>query len=194
MLTAADFTIQNPGNNWFWGAGDPVMSVGDLWSSMSLKAGQGSAAIVNVPPNSTGVIPANIVSVLSQFNSVLMQTYNTPVAQLQSPVTGMCPGLSFTVAVDAGATFDQVMTMEDLTNGQVVQAYSVEARSAADGTWQNLNVMHGGPVGLRVIDWGLGHVTGVDALRFNCTASITPQTPATITSFAAYLGAPIPSS
>jgi len=71
------------------------------------------------------------------------------------------------------------------------QRCSVEALQG--GAWSKLSA-HGATVGWRITDWGLGTLTDVEALRFNCTQSLQPGVPATLKLFAAYLGAPTPSA
>ena len=89
--------------------------------------------------------------------------------------------------VDPTKTFDQVVTMEDLSKGQLITGYSIEAHKG--GEWKRLKLVggHGVTVGARVVDWGLGSMSGVTALRWNCTKALT-QDPVTIARFAAYLG------
>jgi hypothetical protein len=82
---------------------------------------------------------------------------------------------------------------EDLSHGQVVAAYTVEAQSAVSGQWSVVPQTHGRTIGFRLDDWGLGNMTGVSALRLNCTASLVPGAVATINTFAAYRGANLPS-
>lgn len=95
--------------------------------------------------------------------------------------------MSFTVPV-TGA-FDTLVTSEDLTGGQVIGSYTVEARDSATGTWSRLPV-HGATVGSRLLD-AVGLHSGVDALRWNCSGSLVPPPPATFTNAAGdCLGAP----
>lgn len=191
MNVEADFSIYNPGDYWFWGPKYPVLSVGDLWGQVTLKHGQGSNLILNVGPDDSGAMPPQAVAVLAAYRQIYTSSYNVSVAALPAPVSGPCPGLSITLPVDPKATFDQLLTEEDMSEGQVVAAYTVEARAHGTGLWTKLPIEHGLTVGPRIRDWGLGRVTGVDRLRWNCTAGLAPQ-PATIRSFAAFLGATVP--
>jgi alpha-L-fucosidase len=193
MGVEADYTIGMPGDDWFWSPTYPVLPAADLWSQVTLKHGQGANLILNIPPDTTGRVPDNIMATLAQYRATYDATYNVPpAAVLDFPVTGPCPGLTFTVPVAPGATFDQLETMEDMTvNGQVVDGYTVEA--LVGGAWTLLPV-HGRTVGSRIRDYGLGTLAGVEQLRFNCTGSVEgvgPLVNATVLHFAAYLGAPI---
>jgi alpha-L-fucosidase len=195
VAVESDYSVENPGDEWFWNAGAPLISAEDLWDQFSLKYGQGSTFILNVPPNASGIVPDATMVMLGEFGAIRHGTYDTPVAALAAPVAAPCSALTFTVAVPAGGVFDQLVTVEDLTNGQVINGYTVEAQSAATGAWAPLPV-RGVTIGVRAVDWGLGpYGTNVTALRFNCTASLGPPgTVATIAAFGAFLGAPFASA
>ena len=186
VVSESDYSFVT--GNWFWNPGIPYMNAAALWDQFTLKYGQGANLILNVPPNASGLIPEEYVVELKKFNRTRVLTYGTPVAQLAAPVTAACAELSFTVSVDPSSTFDQVVTMEDLSKGQQITGYSLEAEFG--GTWQRLNPAsgHGATVGARVVDWGLGKITGVNRLRWNCSAALTNDE-ITITNFDAYLGA-----
>ena len=47
----------------------------------------------------------------------------------------------------------------------------------------------GKTVGARIVDWGLGTISGAEALRWNCTSALTRQV--TVNSFGAFLGAKV---
>jgi alpha-L-fucosidase len=197
LAPEADYTIGEPGDNWFWFPGMPVLDTAGLWSQVTLKWAQGANLIVNVPPDNTGRVPDNIMDSLLGYRSVYDATYGVPPAAfLGTPASGPCPGLSFTVPVVPGAAFDQTLAYEGMAaSGQVVDGYALEVQDAASGAWRRLEAAHGRTVGSRVLDFGLGTITGASALRWNCTAAI-PGTGAganaTITYFAAFLGAPMP--
>ena len=74
--------------------------------------------------------------------------------------------------------------------GQVISGYKIDYQLTGDSAWKVLSV-HGETVGRRVVDWGLGRMAGVSALRWTCTQSLDPALPATVSAFGAYLGAPL---
>ena len=187
----SDFTVLWPGNNWFWAEKDPIMSVADLWSQYSLKAGQGASLILNIPPDNTGLVPENIVGLLRSFSQVWHDTYDFPIGALRTPARAPCSNLSVTISLDPSRSFDQFVLREDLSQGQIIAAYSIELHQVNTSvtTWQKLSVMHGASVGRRLVDWGLGKLSGYDAARFNCTWAFSSDTDAVLLEFAAYLGA-----
>lgn len=190
VVPESDFTVLWPGDNWFWAAADPVISLPDLWSQYTLKAAQGADLILNIPPDTTGQIPAPIVGLMRNFSRVYHATYDSPVGYLSPPVRAPCSALSVTIALDPARAFDQVEYREDLSLGQVILGYTLELHHAG-GAWELVAGTHGKTVGRRLVDWGLGTRTGYDAARFNCTAASDDRTPAALLHFAAYLGAPL---
>ena len=193
VVSESDYSFVT--GNWFWNPGIPYMNAAALWEQFTLKYGQGANLILNVPPNSSGLVPDEYIAQLRQFNATRMGTYGTAVAELAAPITAAsCAELSFTVHVDASKKFDQVVTMEDLGKGQQITAYSIEVAEATAVTgdssgWRRLKLTagHGATVGARVVDWGLGTLRGVTALRWNCSSARTSG-PITIAHFGAYLG------
>jgi len=187
LLRESDFTMLEPGDNWFWQPNKPFLNASEIMAQFVAKHEQGASLILNVAPNSTGVIPDEYVAELRKFAAARAATFGAPVAALAAPVSAACEALSFVVPVNG--TFDTVLSVEDMRAGQVVAAYSVEARDAATGAWAPLRV-HGASVGSRVLDT-VGTQVGKDALRFNCTASLTPPAPVVFTNEAgACLGPP----
>lgn len=171
-LPEADYTIENPGDNWFWKAGDPFLTSLEIAQQVDLKLGQGANLIFNVPPNSSAVIPDEFVQQLAGFAAARNATYAAPAAQLAAPITAVCSSLSFTVPVSG--PFDRIVTTEDMGAGQIIGGYSVEA--LIGGTWTPLSV-HGKTVGSRIQDDLSAPVVGATSLRFNCTADLSPPTP-----------------
>ena len=193
-----DYSILNPGDNWFWDAKDPYLAAKDLWPVYTLGYGQGNAFILNIPPNSTGVIPDELVSEVAKLGQLIRETYGTPVASATGlPVTGMCEDISIVVDLPSqGGKFDQTVLAEDMSRGQNVAAYTLEYYTASQpGAWKPIGGggFHGQSIGNRVVDWGLGDLQDVAALRFRCARAIDPSIPVTISQFDACLGAPLSS-
>jgi len=185
-----DFSITS---HWFYDNSTSIVDAGTLWSSITLKRGQGANIIMNVPPDTTGQVPNDVLNVLAQYRRIYDTTYANQAASLSAPVTGLCTntsdGLSFTLPVDPSKTFDQLLISESLApNGQVINGYTVEIQDNTLNTWTLLPV-HGITIGSQVVDC-LGNRTNIKNIRFNCTASIpgTENMNATIRTFGAYLG------
>lgn len=162
------------GDNWFWAPGDPFLNATQVLQQVNEKLEQGANLIFNVAPNSTGVIPDDVVAQLQLFSAARAATFANPLASLSAPVSAACADLSFVVPV-SGA-FDTLLTREDLSAGQVIGAYSVEARDGASGAWRVLGGVRGQTVGSRLLD-SVGMQIGVTALRFNCSSDLAPPLP-----------------
>jgi hypothetical protein len=172
-VVESDFTILEPGDNWFWSPQDPYLNATEIFAQFNAKLEQGANLILNVPPNSSGVVPDAYVAQVASFGRARNATFSDPRAALSAPVSSPCASLSVEVAVTGD--FDAVLLTEDLVGGQVIGGYSVEARDGASGSWRSLKV-HGATVGLRLLD-SVGLQQGVTALRFNCTSDLAPVAP-----------------
>jgi hypothetical protein len=197
-VVESDFTILEPGDNWFWAPNAPYLDASQIWSQVNAKLEQGANLILNVPANASGVIDDAYVTQLRAFGAARAATYSDPRAALAAPVSAPCASLSVVVRVDG--SFDTLLMAEDLTAGQVIASYSIEMQNGSTHTWRRLTTqdgVHGKTVGLRLVDF-VGMQTGVSALRFNCSSDLAPPPPpsfkpaaaapiATLATFGAYL-------
>ncbi len=87
-------------------------------TQIDLKLGQGSSIILNVPPNTSGLIPDEYTQQLGLAADARYATYSRPVSALPQPVSGPCSSLSFTLPVTG--PFDSLSISEDLSAGQVL--------------------------------------------------------------------------
>jgi alpha-L-fucosidase len=170
-VTESDYTILNPGDNWFQWPTDAFLSAADIYDQLNLKLEQGANLIFNIPPNSTGYIPDEYIQQLKLVSAARSSTFSNPLASLSSPVSESCSDLS--IVLNVSGDFDMVFYQEDLTAGQVIATYTLETQSVTTGLWTQLsNRVHGKTVGLRLIDF-VGLQTGVNALRFNCSSDLS---------------------
>ena len=58
----SDMSIENPGGAWFWHKGHVFDNATNLWSKYLATSGRGSTFILNVPPNTSGLIPQGYVA------------------------------------------------------------------------------------------------------------------------------------
>jgi alpha-L-fucosidase len=176
-VVESDFSILNPGDNWFWSAQDPFLNASEILSQFNTKFEQGANLILNVPASSAGVVPDEYAAQLRLFAAARAATFSDPRSTpLGAPASAACADLSVTVAVTGD--FDTVLLSEDLTAGQVIAAYTLEAQDAATGAWRALTAgVHGKTVGLRLLD-SVGLQMGVRALRLNCSGDLAPPVPA----------------
>ena len=166
----SDFSVTIPG--WFWNSSHSTVPAAQLGAQFTLKAEQGANLILNVPPNTTGVVEEGLLEQLSLFAGARAALLNSSRAALPAPVSSPCAALSITLPVSGD--FDTVILTEDLVAGQVIGSYTLEARDSASGAWRALSTgVHGRTVGLRLLD-SVGLQTGVSALRFNCSSDLAP--------------------
>jgi hypothetical protein len=171
-VTESDFSLTIPG--WFWNSDDKGLNASEILAALSGKLEQGANTIMNVPPNSTGVVEDDYVTQLALVGAARTATFSDPRAALAAPVSATCAQLSITIPVTG--TFDTLLITEDLVGGQVIGAYTVDALDGASGAWRELTTVHGKTVGLRLVD-NVGTQTGVTQLRFNCTGDLAPPQP-----------------
>jgi alpha-L-fucosidase len=136
-------SIQNDGRDWFWhpGANRSVMSASHIWERWLMTVGGGSHYLLNVPPNSSGLIPDTYAAAVKQFGDGLRNSIGSPVAQLanhsgpcSTPVVLNLPALGGTRAVDL------IQVREDVRqHGQKIAKYALEALEA-NGSWTPLSV------------------------------------------------------
>ena len=171
-VTESDFSMTIPG--WFWDTNDKGLNASQIRATIDVKMEQGANLIMNVPPNSSGVVEDDYVEQLTLVGAARSAMFGNPLAALPSPVSATCSQLSVTIPVNG--TFDTLLLTEDLVAGQVIGGYTVEALDSTNGVWRLLSGVHGKTVGLRLLD-SVGTQTGVTQLRFNCSSDLAPPPP-----------------
>ncbi len=153
---------------WFWhpNADATLKSVDELMDEYNNTVGRGAQLMLGLAPDRTGRIPAADVARLAEFGARVKAVYGNNLAlhhqavskdeeraldgdadTFWSPVAdGNVPTL--TVTFPHPVTFDRVMTLERLNDGQHVEEYSVEVRF--QGKWKQ--VAHAYAIGHKKID------------------------------------------
>ena len=172
-VVESDFSIENPGDNWFWAKNLPYYNATQIQQQVSAKLEQGANLIFNVPPNASGVVPEAYVQQVAAFGAARAATFSDARAALPAPVAAPCASLSVTLPVSGD--FDAVLLREDLAGGQVVGSYSLEVQDAGGGgAWRALPPgAHGRTIGLRLLQ-PVGLQRNVTALRVNCSSDLAP--------------------
>eukprot|EP00038_Savillea_parva_P004337 m.136574 g.136574 ORF g.136574 m.136574 type:complete len:630 (+) comp11439_c0_seq6:204-2093(+) len=179
-----DITIQNPGDAWFYHPGHAYLSASELWQHWLTTIGRGTTLIVNMPPNTTGLIADGFVEAATGMNDAVTQSFETSVASTVN-LSAPCNELSVTIEVPSHPgstdTFNAVMVRESMVDGQSVLSYTLEVRvsdtnhttttTSSSSAWTTVTTAHGGTVGNRLIDL-LPDGTNAVAARFNCTSAI----------------------
>jgi hypothetical protein len=185
---------------WWWTSDHVWLSAADLFETYLVTIGRGSTYILNMPPNSTGVIPDYLTNETAQLGAAVAASF--------APATALARLENATVACGAGAAplvlpipqggidFDAVVLEEDLAaGGQRVAAYALQVCVAPDGacgdeaawatiTNSNQTVTLGATIGRRVIERGFFGGNGVSVhatgLRLQCAAAFPAGTAAAL--------------
>ena len=153
---------------WFWhpNADATLKSVDELMDEYNNTVGRGAQLMLGLAPDRTGRIPAADVARLAEFGARVKAVYGNNLALHHQPVSrdeehaldgdgdtfwspvadGSLPTL--TVTFPHPVTFDRVMTLERLNDGQHVEEYSVEVMF--QGKWKQ--VVHAYAIGHKKID------------------------------------------
>ncbi len=155
-------------DQWFWhpNSDSTLKSVDELMDEYNNTVGRGAQLMLGLAPDRTGRIPAADVARLAEFGARVRAVYGDNLAlhhvsascnqelALDGDVNtywsveayGNVPTL--TVTFPTPQTFDRVMTMERLNDGQHVEEYSVEVFES--GAWKQ--VAHAYAIGHKKID------------------------------------------
>lgn len=153
---------------WFWhpNADSTLKSVNELMDEYNNTVGRGAQLMLGLAPDRTGRIPAADVARLAEFGARVKAVYGNNLALHHEAVdkdeeyaldgdenTFWSPsadgGVStLTVTFAKPQTFDRVMTMERLNDGQHIEEYSVEV--LVNGAWKQ--VAHANAIGHKKID------------------------------------------
>ncbi len=117
---------------WFWHRGlrdIPIEYRVDLYCR---TVGLGANTIINLPPNTKGLIDDNTAKAAKAFGNEIKRRFSTPVAQTKGIQTGDVVELKW----DKPCHIDHIITMENIANGQKISKYVLEA--FVDGKWQAL--------------------------------------------------------
>lgn len=179
----SDLSIQNPGDAWFYHKGHVYDTSSNLFEKYLTTAGRGSHFILNVPPNTTGVVPDEFVASVTGLGDAVRDSFGANVGTTtgSAALSGPCDGLVIVVA-STGAAFDAVQLIEDQTNGQSVLAYTLELQSQKGGSWTKVDIdprLGGQTIGGKNIVVLPPSIAGVTtsstagaSVRFKCTAAI----------------------
>ncbi|MCP3915957.1 MAG: hypothetical protein GY711_10415 [bacterium] len=135
-------------NTWFWGADSDhtLMSVERLMQAYDSAIGRGANLLVNMTPDTRGLIPEAEVGRLAEFGAEIRRQFGRPIARTDS-ADGWAEGPALELELGSGHSVSCVVIEEDLSQGQRVVSYSIEAR--VDGRW--LTATQGSSIGRRRI-------------------------------------------
>ncbi len=125
---------------WFWHP-DHVKKTfpRQLWEHLDLyyrTVGLGANTIINLPPNTRGLVPDDIAAAAKAFGDEIRKRFSDPIAELDKVTSGDTVELTW----DKPTEINTVVTMENIANGQKVAKYTLEA--FVDDKWQALKPMN----------------------------------------------------
>jgi hypothetical protein len=198
-----DHTILNPGDMWWWVKGHVWFSAAQLFETYLVTIGRGNTYILNMPPNSTGLIPEYLTNESAQLGRAVKASFSpdSAVSRLvnQTVSCGLdAPALLLPAPAAGGElAFDAVVLEEDIAKGNQriagyqLQTCHVPGGACSEGEWLTVaganatlpqTITLGVTIGRRVIERGFNGSNGLTiraaALRFRCTEAF----PAGVTS------------
>ncbi len=145
---------------WMWTGPRKIQPLERRMKAYYETIGRGAGLIVNLTPDRRGLIPEDLVNAAKKMGDEISRQFGNPIAlsELEDKVQVLKFG--------GMQTIDHVVLMEDLTQGQKIAEYSLEAK--VNGSW--INIVTGQTVGHKRIDQ-FAPVTAT-ALRFSVTKSV----------------------
>jgi alpha-L-fucosidase len=134
--------------------------------------GRGAGVIVNLPPDRRGLIPEDLVASAKEFGDEIHRRFSNPIGMTNGR------GDELTLRFSSPRSFDNIVTMEDLSDGQKIANYKIEAQ--ANDQWKV--IVEGQTIGHKRIDQV--EPTTTTAIRLTVTDAL--ERPVTIRSLAAY--------
>lgn len=158
--------------NWFWN-GNYVKPVDDMVEHYYSTVGRGSTFLPNFAPSPQGIMTPEVQSCAREFGDRIR---NIAANQLAN-TSGLGPLLLLELPYEM--TIDHCVIMEDLSEGQKIQAYTIEIEDKS-GKW--MEIIRGQSVGHKRINRFAPIQT--NAIRLTCTAAFA--NPVIIKLFAVY--------
>jgi alpha-L-fucosidase len=121
---------------WFWHP-DSIMKTYPKkhWEHLDLyyrTVGLGANTIINLPPNTEGVIPKDIADAAKALGDDIRKRFSNPIAEIKTVTKGDIVEVSWKKAKE----INTIVTMENIVNGQKISKYILEA--FVNGKWEKL--------------------------------------------------------
>ncbi|HET9099062.1 MAG TPA: alpha-L-fucosidase [Acidobacteriaceae bacterium] len=130
MPNEVDVSILRP--DWFWSAISQrnLLTLDAMMEIYYRSIGRGAQLLLNIPPDTTGLMPVEDVTRAQQFGKEIQRRFGKSVAETSGS------GESVTLPLPAGSRVDTFLMQEDCSFGEPVRQYRIEARLA--GKWVTL--------------------------------------------------------
>ena len=131
-------------STWFWNSqnANTLKSVDQLMSMYYQSVGRGGVLLLNIAPDTTGLMPEADVRRAAEFGAEIRRRFGKSIAETS--------GKGELVELDLGhpARIDHIITLENILEGERVQEYAIEG--LVSGQWQELG--RGTSIGHKKID------------------------------------------
>lgn len=121
---------------WFWHPDEVKRTYPrKTWEHIDLydrTVGLGANTIINLPPDTRGLIPDNIVNAARSLGEEIRKRFSRPIASLDQVQSGDTVELVW----ESPTEINTIVTMENIATGQKVAKYTLEAW--VEGEWQEL--------------------------------------------------------
>lgn len=119
-------------HEWFWEPGDegavyPLETLMDMYEK---SVGRNATLIIGVTPDPEGLVPAGDSVRLAEFGAEVQRRFGTPLARTSGE------GCRLVLGLDSAGPADCCIIQEDITSGERIRSYRVEARIG--GRWQTV--------------------------------------------------------
>ncbi len=129
---------------WFWNSKPErkPRTLDDLVSCYYRSVGHGAVLLLNETPDRSGLIPEAEARRAAEFGAEIQRRFGKAIAEMKGR------GTIVELALPQPARIDHVVTMEEITEGERVRQYAIEA--LVDGSWKE--VCRGTAIGHKKID------------------------------------------
>ena len=122
MPNEVDVSILRP--DWFWSPTSQrnLLTLDAMVEIYYRSIGRGAQLLLNIPPDTTGLMPADDVTRAKQFGEEIQRRFGKSVAETSGS------GDSVMLPLPAGSRVDTFLMQEDCSFGERVRQYKIEAR------------------------------------------------------------------
>jgi alpha-L-fucosidase len=119
-------------SNWFWSETSQrnLLPLDALLEVYYRSIGRGAQLLLNVPPDTTGLMPTADVVRARQFGKEIQRRFSKSLAQTSGS------GTAITLPLPVRSRIDTIILQEDYSFGERVRSYKLEARH--EGAWVTL--------------------------------------------------------
>jgi alpha-L-fucosidase len=130
MPNEVDVSLLRP--DWFWSETSQrnLLTLDAMMEIYYRSIGRGAQLLLNVPPDTTGLMPVADIARAQQFGKEIQRRFGKSAAETSGS------GESVTLPLSAGTRIDTFLMQEDCSLGERIRQYKIEARQA--GKWVTL--------------------------------------------------------